>query len=123
MKIAFICNEYPTRLRAGGIGTFVQTAARGLADRGHKVCVVGYGVGHGETKDHGVHVIVLPQCTIGKLAWHINRRRIYSWLKQRARAGDIDCHRRHAGHWVVSPSHLADNPCPSALAGAASSDF
>ena len=40
MKICFVCNEYPPEPH-GGVGTFVQTIAHALSDRGHSISVVG----------------------------------------------------------------------------------
>ncbi len=89
MKIAYICNEYPPAPH-GGIGTFVHTIAHGLAEAGHEVTVLGYGKDHGEGDDQGVRVVVLPESSTRHLAWFINRRRLYSWLKREAHAGRID---------------------------------
>ena len=40
MRVAYVCNEYPPRPH-GGIGSFVQTLARAVAERGLEVTVVG----------------------------------------------------------------------------------
>lgn len=89
MNIAFVCNEYPPRPH-GGIGTFVQTIARALSERGHSVTVVGFGEAEQEYSDEGVHVITL-QCS--KLAYAgnlISRLRLFKWLSRRIKAGKID---------------------------------
>ncbi len=36
LRVGFVCHEYPPGPH-GGIGTLVQTLARGLAARGHRV--------------------------------------------------------------------------------------
>jgi glycosyltransferase involved in cell wall biosynthesis len=61
MRICLICNEYPPAPH-GGIGTFVKTLARSLAQLGHQVFAVGYG--HDARKrqweDGPVSVLTLP---------------------------------------------------------------
>ena len=90
MKIIFLCNEYPPHPTLGGIGMFTHTIAHGLVDDEHKVTVLGYGSENGERYDNGVRVVTLPESTTKKVAWLINRRRLYSWLKTHALAGAID---------------------------------
>lgn len=90
MKIVFLCNEYPPCPQIGGIGVFTHTIAHGMVDAGHEVTVLGYGKDHGERDDRGVRVVILPDLTIRKVAWFVNLRRLYSWLKREACAGRID---------------------------------
>lgn len=62
MRLLYICNEYPPAPH-GGIGTFVQTLARALVEKGHDVWVVGYDDGVSdvvEENDQGVQVVRLP---------------------------------------------------------------
>ena len=89
MKLTYICNEYPPAPH-GGIGTFVQTLARGLVAEGHTVSVVGWGAKPGETDDQGVRVVTLPASRQRGFGWFINRRRLHHWLQEEARAGRTD---------------------------------
>jgi len=90
MKVAFVCNEYPPYPPVGGIGVFTQTAAHGLVAAGHQVTVVGFGKNAGQRDDGGVQVVTLPEVSRQGIAWYVNRRRLYSWLKQNALAGRVD---------------------------------
>lgn len=89
MKIAYVCNEYPPA-PGGGIGTFVHTIAHGMRDAGHQVSVVGWGDNAGERDDNGIRVVTLPESKTRGIAWWVNRRRIWRWLKREATAGNID---------------------------------
>lgn len=90
MNIAYVCDEYPPQPVVGGIGVFTHTLAHALADAGHRVTVVGTGKQPGERDDRGVRVVTLAESTRRGVAWLIGRRRIYRWLKQAVRAGNID---------------------------------
>ena len=89
MKLTYICNEYPPAPH-GGIGTFVQTLARGLVTEGHAVSVVGWGTKPGETDDQGVRVVTLPASRRCGIGWFINRRRLHHWLQEEVRARRTD---------------------------------
>lgn len=89
MRIAYVCNEYPP-VPHGGIGTFTRDIAKGMAEAGHQVTVVGYGSDPGERDDRGIKVVTLPECKIRGIAWVINRRRLHRWLKRRAIDGELD---------------------------------
>jgi glycosyltransferase involved in cell wall biosynthesis len=91
MKIAYVCNEYPPAPH-GGIGTAVQSLARGLAARGHAVTVVGVappGMA-GEATDAGVRVVRLPACGVRKVGWLIDRLRLRRCLQRLAAAGEVE---------------------------------
>jgi len=90
MKIVFLCNEYPPCLNTGGIGTFTHTITHGLVEAGHEITVLGYGRDYGERDDCGVRVVILQESTKRGIAWFINRRRLYSWLKIEACNGRIN---------------------------------
>jgi glycosyltransferase involved in cell wall biosynthesis len=106
MKITYICNEYPPAPH-GGIGTFVQTLARGLVAKGHPVSVVGWGHVAGEREDHGVRVVTLPACRRRGVGWFVNRRRLHRWLREEVRAGRTEI--------IETPEY--DGPLPFALDG------
>ncbi|MBZ5539507.1 MAG: glycosyltransferase family 4 protein [Acidobacteriia bacterium] len=89
MKIMLICNEYPPRPH-GGIGTFVQTLARGLHRRGHEVTVVGMGLESEESTDEGIPVIILRKCKIRYVGNLISRLRMRRWIFSRVKAGQVD---------------------------------
>ena len=104
MKLTYICNEYPPAPH-GGIGTFVQTLARGLVAEGHTVSVVGWGAKAGEADDHGVRVVTLPTSRKLGIGWFINRRRLHHWLQEEVRAGRTDL--------IETPEY--DGPMPFAF--------
>lgn len=88
MKICFVCSEYPPGPH-GGIGSLVQTLARGLAGRGHEVRVVGvcgyaYPAPDYE-EDHAVRVWRLrePKHPLGwvRARWQLFER-LSRWSKQ-----------------------------------------
>lgn len=88
MRVALVCNEYPPS-RHGGLGSLVQTLARGLAARGHEVRVVGCGGGPAEERDGPVAVTRLPRTRLPGLGWLLNRWRVRSWLARAAGALDV----------------------------------
>ena len=77
MHICFLCNEYPPS-QHGGVGTAVQTLARGLMERGHQVTVVGlYSLyGDEEDDDRGVRVVRLARSRIPKTGFIVNGARL-----------------------------------------------
>jgi glycosyltransferase involved in cell wall biosynthesis len=89
MKIGFFCNEYPPRPH-GGIGTFVHVIATALAQAGHVVTVVEWGERASETHHEGVRIVTLPQSDTPRIAWLINRLRLWRWLRGEARARRIE---------------------------------
>ncbi len=89
MRIIFICNEYPPRPHAG-IGTAVQTIARGLSKRGHQVTVVGLGDANEETRDQGIRVVTLQMNTLRYVGNLLSRLRLRRWLSAAAKAGLVD---------------------------------
>jgi len=88
MKVALFCQEYPPRPH-GGIGTFVKTIAEGLAKTDCEVKVVEFGV-QGDRIENGVHIITLPQSRVQKLAWLINRYRLWRWVTTAGRRQEVD---------------------------------
>jgi glycogen synthase len=92
MKICFVCSEYPPGPH-GGIGSLVQTLARALAGRGHRVRVIGvYDVGYPAPdyeEDEGVRVWRLrePRHLFG---WVRARWRLFHTLSLWSRQGEID---------------------------------
>jgi alpha-maltose-1-phosphate synthase len=89
MKIGFVCNEYPPRPH-GGIGTFVQTMARRLHQRGHQVTVVGIADAPQETTDGGIRVVSLRVTKLRFVGSLITRLHLRAWLASEVRAGRID---------------------------------
>jgi len=88
MKVAFFCQEYPPRPH-GGIGTFVKTIAEVLAKTDCDVKVVEFGV-QGDRIENGVHIITLPQSKVRKLAWLIDRFRLWRWVTTAGSKQDVD---------------------------------
>jgi len=89
LKIAWVCAEYPPR-QSGGLGTFVQTLARGFAAAGHDAIVVEWGAKTGERDDEGVTVVTLRRSRLRGLSWIIDRMRLRAWLTRAARSGRIE---------------------------------
>jgi glycosyltransferase involved in cell wall biosynthesis len=89
MKLVFVCNEYPPRPH-GGIGTFVQTAARALHARGHRVTIVGIGENDEEHSDDGIQIVTLRRNNLPLIGNLISRLHLRSWLSSRVEAGDVD---------------------------------
>jgi glycosyltransferase involved in cell wall biosynthesis len=111
MRIAYLCHEYPPAPH-GGIGTSVQTLARGFAAGGHAVTVLGVYPGpslhsSGSTvagdlprclsrwaarvyQDGDVRVIQLPASTLRKVGWLLDRLRLRRCFRELAAAGEID---------------------------------
>jgi glycosyltransferase involved in cell wall biosynthesis len=111
MKIAYLCHEYPPAPH-GGIGTSVQTLARGFAARGHAISVIGvypqragHSNGRGRSsplprafsrraarvyRDGDVRVIQLAAATAPKVGWLLDRLRLRRCLRDLAVAGEID---------------------------------
>ncbi|MFH1058426.1 MAG: glycosyltransferase family 4 protein [Pseudomonadota bacterium] len=89
MRIIFVCHEYPPRPH-GGIGTFTQTTARGLAAAGHPVQVVGLGPADERADDQGVAVVTLRHRRGGPLGWLVNRLHLHRWLAAEVRDGRAD---------------------------------
>lgn len=89
MKIGFFCNEYPPRPH-GGIGTFVRTLAEALVGLGHTVTVVEFGP-RAQTRTHqGVRIVTLRESRTRRLAWIVNRLRLWHWLRRAVTKGEIE---------------------------------
>lgn len=83
MHIVFISSEYPL-WQSGGKGTFIQTFARALVKRGHRVTVLGIGTEKSAIydQDQGVHLIRLRKPILPKGRYLENWRRINTELKK-----------------------------------------
>lgn len=90
MKIVLLCNEYPPRPNAAGIGVTVQTLARGLSGRGHEVTVVGLGDAGEEHRDLAIRVVTLPGSKLPYLGGLISRVRLRKWLVAYVKAEQVD---------------------------------
>lgn len=89
MKIAFFCDEYPPR-RHGGIGTFVKVAADTLNKKGHAIKIVEFGESPSSRDEGGINIITLKRSTMPKLAWLLNRLRLWAWITKASRDSKID---------------------------------
>jgi len=89
MRIVYICNEYPP-LPHGGLGIYVQSIARAVAENGHDVTILGLGDSPDERYDGRVRVITLPSTRMRGIAWFANRARIWRWLQRELREHGID---------------------------------
>jgi glycosyltransferase involved in cell wall biosynthesis len=92
MKLCFECSEYPPALH-GGIGTLVQTLARGFVKAGHEVRVVGLYPASSSAPDFeedcGVKVWRL-RIPPNRCGWLLARRRLFALVQRWARSGDIE---------------------------------
>lgn len=88
MKIGFFCNEYPPRPH-GGIGTFVGMLAPALVKAGHNVTVVQWGDEDAIVTRDAVRIVTLAQSTTPRIAWLINRFRLWNWLRTEVEMGHI----------------------------------
>lgn len=89
MRIAFVCHEYPP-LPHGGIGTFVETVAKGLHQRKHQITVVGFGEKDRERIQDGIRVVELRRNSMRFFGNFLSRLRLRGWLKKQTRKGQID---------------------------------
>lgn len=89
MRIVLVCNEYPPRPHAG-IGTAVQTIARGLTGKGHEVTVVGIGEVNEESADGLIRVVTLRRNRLRYVGNLISRLHLRRWLSARVKADGID---------------------------------
>lgn len=92
MKICFVCSEYPPGPH-GGIGTLIQTFARGLAEAGHSVRVIGvypksYPAPDYE-EDHGVKVWRFRE-PAGRFGWIKGSRQLFRTIAEWSRNDEID---------------------------------
>lgn len=92
MKVCYVCCEYPPALH-GGIGAVVQNTARALVRRGHQVRVIGvYPTNEAAPEyeeDAGVQVWRL-RSSPRKLSWIPARYRLFKFIEQWSRDGDVD---------------------------------
>jgi glycosyltransferase involved in cell wall biosynthesis len=92
MKICFVCGEYPPGPH-GGIGTFVQVLARGLAAAGHEIRVIGsYNASYPAADyedDQGVRVW-RQRYPAHRFGWIQARYTLYQTVARWARLGEID---------------------------------
>lgn len=82
MRICFVCNEYPPAPH-GGIGTFVRTLARRLADLGHAVAVVGWdrhGRASNWSQEQGISVLRLCPPSVYRKALRLGRYQLGAGL-------------------------------------------
>jgi glycosyltransferase involved in cell wall biosynthesis len=89
MKIVFVCNEYPPRPH-GGLGTFVQTVARGLYGRGHEVTVVGLGEADNDCTSEGINIVTLGRNKLRYVGNLLSRIRLRRWVASRVKDGRVD---------------------------------
>ncbi|HMQ24528.1 MAG TPA: glycosyltransferase family 4 protein [Acidimicrobiales bacterium] len=88
LHVCFLCHEYPPEPH-GGVGTVVQSLARALVARGHRVTVLGISRERpGDADDRGVLVRRLPHTRVRGTGFVVHGRRL-----RRALA---DVHREHA---------------------------
>ncbi|MEM2890823.1 MAG: glycosyltransferase family 4 protein [Candidatus Hadarchaeum sp.] len=91
MKIAFFCDEYPSlHSHSGGIGTFTQVVARALAEKGDEVLVIGFGPVHLKKEDGDVRLVILKESRVPRLAWLLNRLKLWCFVQRLAQKGQID---------------------------------
>ena len=94
MKICFVCSEYPhSSISNGGIGTFTQTLARSLVQRGYQVRVVGvYSPkcsAPAYENDHGVQVWRIYEPT-HRFGWGMARIQLFCKVSEWAKNGEIE---------------------------------
>jgi len=89
MKIVFVCNEYPPEPH-GGIGTFVQTIAKGLRLDGHAVTVVGIGRSYSECVKEGIRIVTFKRLSLPVIGGFLSRLKLYRWLSEYVPQNDID---------------------------------
>ena len=77
MHICFLCHEYPPG-KGGGIGSFTQTIGRALAQRGHRITVLGIYPSHYARieNDQGVRIIRIPGTRVPRMGFLINGIRL-----------------------------------------------
>lgn len=93
MHICFITNEYPKiGFPHGGVGTFVQTFGKKLAERGHQVSVVGINYIPIDEKENSDSVAIyrIRPSKIRGLTWFLNAQRVNKKIKQLHAANPID---------------------------------
>jgi glycosyltransferase involved in cell wall biosynthesis len=93
MHIVFLTSEYPKRdFPHGGVGTVIQTIARGLVKNGYQVSIVGlnYIAKHEIENDKGAQIIRLKRKNYKPLTWLINFNKINKALKDLHKSHPID---------------------------------
>ncbi len=92
MRLCFVCHEYPPGPH-GGIGTFTQVLARGLAAAGHDVRVAGmYRPDYPSPdyeEDRGVKVWRFRKLR-KRWGWIVGRYRLYQKIRRWSADGDIE---------------------------------
>lgn len=89
MRILLVCNDYPPGPHRG-IGTFVQSIARGFSGRGHEVTVVNQGSVNEEHSDNGIQVVTFERNSRPYIGNLIARLRLRRWLSAFVKAHGID---------------------------------
>ena len=91
MHVCYLCSEYPPAPH-GGIGSFTQTMAHALVERGHYVSVVGaYPPRYaGAEVDEGARIVRLSRAGPLLLRFPLNRIRLARELRRIDRARPID---------------------------------
>lgn len=91
MRICYLCDEYPPSPH-GGIGSFVQTIAKGLVRHGHDVIVLGFDNVNMKTEgqDEDVKIVRLPRNTILVLNIFLNRLMLFRELYKIRENSPID---------------------------------
>jgi glycogen synthase len=92
MKICFVCCEYPPGLH-GGIGSFIQTLARALVNKGHEVRVCGIYPSDLDypkyEEDQGVRVWRYG-CSPVRFSWLAARYKLFKTIESWASKDEID---------------------------------
>ncbi|WPR77810.1 glycosyltransferase family 4 protein [Algoriphagus sp. NG3] len=84
MHIVFLTGEYPLHNKIhGGIGSFVQTIAKGLIKENIAVTVIGFhSTVHSVDDDEGVRVISLSPSKAPGLKWYFNFRKLNKEIRK-----------------------------------------
>jgi glycosyltransferase involved in cell wall biosynthesis len=89
MRIAYVTGEYPPSPH-GGIGTFVQLIAHGMANAGHDVTVVEVGSRHSTEYEDNVKVVRIHKGVLPLLRTIKGRWKLFRWLSEEARTRGLD---------------------------------
>ncbi|MCC5877636.1 MAG: glycosyltransferase family 4 protein [Candidatus Sumerlaeia bacterium] len=117
VRIGFLCSEFPPDSH-GGIGVYTRELACALAQRGHRVFVVGWSDRNATEEEDGIHVHRIRRPSLGRfphLALLSSYRKLANSVRSLAVKWKLDI--VEAPDYRGESAFFTDFPCPVVIRG------